>query len=61
MIDFSGKLASILAIFLNATDQFLPALNNILVIIISLLAIIYWTLKIRSQLLETQRQKNLKK
>jgi hypothetical protein len=58
MIDFFGKSINILAIYLNVSEWLLSAnFNKTLVLIISLMAIVYWAMKIYDQYIVTRKFK----
>jgi hypothetical protein len=58
MIDFFGKSINILAIYLNVSEWLLSAnFNKTLVLVISLLAIIWWAMKIYQTYIETKKFK----
>jgi len=58
MIDFFGKSFNLLAIYLNISEWLLSAnFNKTLVLVISLLAIIWWAMKIYQTYIETKRFK----
>jgi len=58
MLDFFGKSLNLLAIYLNISEWLLSAnFNKTLVLVISLLAIIWWAMKIYQTYIETKRFK----
>jgi hypothetical protein len=58
MLDFFGKSINILAIYLNISEWLLSAnFNKTLVLIISLMAIVYWAMKIYDQYIVTRKFK----
>jgi hypothetical protein len=63
MLDFFGKSINILAIYLNISEWLLSAnFNKTLVLIISLMAIVYWAMKIYDQYIVTRKfKRNSKK
>jgi len=58
MLDFFGKSFNFLAIYMNISGWLLSVhFNRLLVLVISLLAIIWWAMKIYQTYIETKRFK----